>query len=420
MGRLRGGEARTTAVTGAPPTAAPRDRGLLYAAAFFRAAATGLVGVGLGLYLGELALEPRAIGAVVSLGLAGGAAATAAVTVLGTRIRHRSALRALAVLAAFGAAALVVVRSPAAIAAVAFVGMVNGMGRDRGAALVIEQAMLPATVTDERRTFAFAVYALLQDAGHAIGGLLAGWVPLASAAGGAAGPSSARGAIVVYAILSLAPCALYAALSPAADVATPREHRRLSPASRRVLTRISTLFALDGLGGGFLTATLLTVFFRVRFGAGAPAIGALFFGARVANAVSHLAAAWLARRIGLVNTMVATHVPSSLLLATMAIAPSFAVAAVLFLLREGLVEMDVPTRQSYVMAVVRPEERVVASGVTHLVRLAAWAAAPVVAGASMQRLSLAAPLLIGAAMKIAYDVMLYVSFRRVRPPEEAA
>jgi predicted MFS family arabinose efflux permease len=144
----------------------------------------------------------------------------------------------------------------------------------------------------------------------------------------------------------------------------------------------------------------------------------LFFGARVVNAGSHLAAAWLAKRIGLVNTMVFTHIPSSLLLATVPFAPSFGVVAGLFLLREGLVEMDVPTRQSYVMAMVQPEERTVASGVTNLVRLGGWAAASSFAGVLMGSLSLATPLFVGAGMKIAYDVLLFAAFRRHRPPEE--
>ena len=141
-------------------------------------------------------------------------------------------------------------------------------------------------------------------------------------------------------------------------------------------------------------------------------------GARVANAFSHLGAAWLAKRIGLVNTMVFTHIPSSLLLLTVPFAPTFWVAAVLFLLREGLVEMDVPTRQSYVMAVVRPEERTIASGVTGLVRMGAWAAAPGIAGLLIKTVTQAAPLFIGAGLKIVYDLTLYFAFRNVKPPEE--
>ncbi|MGH6611711.1 MAG: MFS transporter, partial [Burkholderiaceae bacterium] len=193
---------------------------------------------------------------------------------------------------------------------------------------------------------------------------------------------------------------------------------RISPGTRTILWKISSLFALDSLGGGFLTTALLTYFFHERFGVGPAEMGTLFFAARIANALSHIAAAWLAQRIGLVNTMVFTHIPSSLLLVTVAFAPSFPIAAALFLLREGLVEMDVPTRQSYLMAIVRPEERTTVTGVTHLVRLAGWAIAPLIAGLLMQNLALATPLFIGAAMKITYDVLLYRAFRRVRPPEE--
>ena len=136
------------------------------------------------------------------------------------------------------------------------------------------------------------------------------------------------------------------------------------------------------------------------------------------SALSHLGAAWLASRIGLVNTMVFTHIPSSLLLLTMPLSGSFEIAAALFLLREAFVEMDVPTRQSYVMAVVRPNERTLAAGVTHLVRLGGWAIAPVLAGGMMQTIALSTPLFIAAGMKIAYDLLLWRQFRNVRPPEE--
>jgi hypothetical protein len=193
---------------------------------------------------------------------------------------------------------------------------------------------------------------------------------------------------------------------------------KLSPESRRVLTRISALFALDSIGGGFLVSALIAYFFFKRFGVGEQGMGLLFFFARALNAGSHIAAAWLAKRIGLVNTMVFTHVPSSLLLLTVPFAPTFPIAAALFLLREGLVEMDVPTRQSYVMAVVAPHERTAASGVTSLVRLGGWAVAPGFAGLAMAGTSLGAPLVVGASLKIAYDFLLYAAFRRLPPPEE--
>ena len=169
---------------------------------------------------------------------------------------------------------------------------------------------------------------------------------------------------------------------------------------------------------GPIVGVVLAYFFYERFGVGIESLGLLFFVARIANALSHFIAAWLAARIGLVNTMVFTHIPSSLLLLTVPFMPSFPVAAALFLIREALVEMDVPTRQSYVMAVVRPEERTFASGVTHLVRLAGWAVGPAVAGWLMIGTSLAAPLVVGAALKIVYDVALWRAFRNLHPPEE--
>jgi MFS family permease len=187
-----------------------------------------------------------------------------------------------------------------------------------------------------------------------------------------------------------------------------------------MLARICGLFAIDAIAGGFLTPALLSYFFYQRFGVGIESIGVLFFVARVANAFSHLGAAWLAKRIGLVNTMVFTHIPSSILLLTVPFMPNFATAALLFLLRESLVEMDVPTRQSYVMAVVKPAERTFASGVTHLVRLAGWAFAPAFAGWLMTGTSLAVPIYVGAGLKIFYDLMLWRAFKGVRPPEERA
>jgi predicted MFS family arabinose efflux permease len=310
-------------------------------------------------------------------------------------------------------------REPWLVTIVAFLGMVNGMGRDRGAALILEQALLPTTVTDATRTLAFAQYNVLQDLGHALGGLLAGLPALLASSGVTDSSRAFAATLILYALLAVMPIGAYLRLSR--KITTPKRERvRLTPSSRRILWRISALFALDSLAGGFLTTALLSYFFAERFGVGVALIGPLFFVVRLANALSHFAAAWLARRIGLVNTMVFTHIPSSLLLITVAYAPSFPVAAGLFLLRESLVEMDVPTRQSYVMAVVRPEERTLASGVTHLVRMGAWAVAPAFAGALMSGASLMMPLVIGAAMKIAYDLLLWRAFRHVKPPEEPA
>ena len=396
------------------------DRRLLYTTAFLRALATGMTGVIAGLYLARLGLGPAASGLVIGGGLAGAALATLFATLRADRIGRRRCLVALAVLGAAGGVVVALGSSTAVIAVAAFLGMLNGMGRDRGAALVVEQAVLPATVSDTERTRAFAWYNILQDSGHALGSLLAAAPALLRATLGMGELPSLRIAMLFAALLTLAAAALYPRLSSAVEPDRATAKVVVSPETRRTLWKISSLFTLDSLGGGFLTASLVSFFFFKRFGVDEAVLGPMFFAARTLNAFSHLGAAWLAQRIGLVNTMVFTHIPSSVLLASVAIAPSFAVAAVLFLLREGLVEMDVPTRQSYVMAVVKPEERTVASGVTHLVRVGGWAVGPPIAGLFMQGLAMSAPLVIGAGLKIGYDVLLYVAFRKVRPPEERA
>jgi MFS family permease len=393
------------------------DRKLIYTAAFLRALATGMAGVLLGLTLARLGFSAAAIGAVLSAGLVGATLALVIVTWAGDRLGRRRCLLWLSLLGAAGGLGAALVDSPLAMAAAAFVGILNGMGRDRGAALVLEQAILPATTNDAGRTNAFARYNLLTDIGHALGALLAA-APTLLASLGVDETQAFRLMFLLYAGLLAAGAPLALKLSPAAETCAAGPRRPVSPESRKIVWKISALFAIDSIAGGFLGSALLSYYFFERFAVSAALIGALFFAARVANALSHLGAAWLAARIGLVNTMVFTHIPSSLLLASVAFAPNFWVAAVLFLLREGLVEMDVPTRQSYVMAVVAPEERTWASGVTHLVRLGGWAVAPSFAGWLMQAASPAAPLFIGAGMKIAYDLLLWRAFRKLKPPEE--
>lgn len=396
------------------------DRRILYTVAFVRAASTGLIGVLAGVYLARVGLGPGAIGAVVGAGLAGAATAAAVVTFAGDRLGRRRTLLALAALSVAGTVAFALSSHPLTLGAAAFVGMLNGMGKDRGAALVLEQAALPSTTTHEGRTRVIAVYTMLQDLGHAAGALLAGIPTLLGGGRGAAVEAwPHRATLLGCAAAGLGALALYAFLGGEVERGRSAVGPRVSPESRRILTRISALFAVDGLAGGFLTTAMLSHYFFERFGVSEAVVGVLFFGARVMNAASHLGAAWLAKRVGLVNTMVFTHIPSSLLLVTVAFAPTFPVAAALFLVREGLVEMDVPTRQSYVLAVVAPEERTAASGVTSLVRLGAWAVAPAFAGMLAREGSMLVPLVLGAGMKIGYDLLLYVAFRGVAPPEEA-
>jgi predicted MFS family arabinose efflux permease len=394
-----------------------RDRTLLYVAAFARATGVGMSGVLVGLYAAELGLEAAGVGIVISAGLLGVALGTLAITLLGERLGRTRCLIALAVLAAGGTAGFALAPAAWMLAPAAALGMVNGMGRDRGAAFSLEQAMLPDLTDEQGRTRAFAWYNVVLDLGHATGAL-AGLLPSLLRRAGFRPLASYRAGFLVVAGLSLAGAIAYAGLSAHARALSTARPPPVSPESKRRIAGLAGLFAMDSIGGGFLTTALISYWFFRRFGVAEETLAPLFLLSRVANGASHLAAAWLARRIGLLRTMVFTHLPSSLLLLTVPIAPSFTVAALLFLLRECLVEMDVPTRQSYVVAVVGPSERAAAAGATNLVRTAGWAVAPVFAGAAMQGLALWSPLAAGAALKIAYDILLYRGFRRIRPPEE--
>jgi MFS family permease len=253
------------------------DRGVLLTAAFVRAVTTGFVGVTLGLYLARTGSSAATIGVVVSAGLAGAAAAAALATFCADRIGRRRFLVATAVIGALGTVAFVVAASPVALAITAFVAMLNGMGRDRGAALILEQAALPSTTTDLGRTRAFAWYTMLQDIGHGLGALLAG-VPAALQAGGATGGGGYRIALLACAGSSLATGILYLRLRTGVDHGAGTVRQPLTPRSRTILLKISALFCVDSLAGGFLTTSLLSYFFFERFGASELAIGALFFG----------------------------------------------------------------------------------------------------------------------------------------------
>ncbi len=398
-----------------------RNLGLVYAAAFLRSSSIGLLGVVLAVYLSRIGFSPTAIGALLSAGLFGNAAATAAVSRFGERLGRRRVLVICALVAACGGIALAFAHSITTLLPLAFLCMLNGMGTDRSAAFSVEQAIIPGLVTDRIRTWALSWYNVALDTSGALGAL-SGALPVAIRAWSGMDILTAyRWVFLAYTALNLAAAMLYLVLDSRVEASKTSQ---LQPAkivraeTRRIVRRIAALFALDAAGGGFLADALLAYWFFHRFGVNEKTLGLLFFVVRLLNGLSHLGAAWLARRIGLVRTMVFTHLPSSVFLLLVPFAPTFGLAAVLLLLREAVVEMDVPTRQSYVAALVQPHERVYASGVTNLTRTGAWAITASVAGELMQDLAFSAPLLFGGAMKIVYDLLLYRSFVHLKPPEE--
>lgn len=398
------------------PREGERQRRILYAAAFLRALGIGLMAVLIGLYASRLGLSAAQIGIVLSCALWGAALAALLTLVYGPRVSERVLLITLCTLPALGGALFLAADALPVMSIAAFIGMFNVHGRDRGAIPIVEQALLPATTDDAGRTKVFAWYNVLLDAGYAIGGLLAALPTLFEMSLGLATLDAMRAALALFCVLYAASAILYSRLPP--RVSAPVGLGQLSAASRPIVRKISWLFFLDAFGGGFIGSALFAYFFAERFGATAAEVAILFAAGRVLSAFSHLVAAWLAKRIGLVNTMVYTHVPSCLLLFTIVAADTLPLAAFLFLVREALNEMDVPTRQSYVMAVVRPEERLAAAGITSLVRSGGWAMAPVLAGVLMQWGGLGLPLVVAGATKLTYDFLLWREFRRVKPPEE--
>lgn len=361
---------------------------------------------------------------MIGVGIAASAVGTVVTAFRGDAWGRRRTLLCLGLLTGSGYIALAFTSALPLLVLIAAVAMLNGMGRDRGPASALEQAMLPSTTTDERRTWLMAWYNAVIDSGHAVGALGAA-LPTLFARGFAMSVADSHavtfvlcGAAIIistipYALLPASAEATAGRRSPTAGRQQPVDER-----TRGIVRRISTLFAIDSIGGGFLSSALVAYWFFERYGTSEVQLAWLFFAARVLNVVSHLAAAWIAKRIGLINTMVVTHLPSSLFMMLAPAAPSASLAAALFLAREALVEMDVPTRQSYVMAVVPPSARTYASGMTNVTRNAGWAVGPLIGGTVMQHVALAAPIFIGGSLKILYDLLLFRSFRHLKAPEE--
>lgn len=398
------------------------DRLLIYGAALLRGLAAGAISVLAAVYLAKRGFDEAAIGVVLSAGLAGVLAGTIFGTYFADRIGRRRSLVLLALLAAGGGALLVATDTLWAAALVAFFGMLNTQGSDRGAAQALEQAILPATASDAERTQVFARYNAIADTGGAAGALLAALPALLRDRLQVQELHAYDATVFVYAALTLIVAWLYTRLSAHAESAplpSLADLAHSAPASiRRQVRKFAGLSALDAVGGGFIGSALIAYFLYARFGVNEAELALLFVAARTMTVLSHFVAAWLASRIGLVNTMVFTHIPSSLLLLTLPIAPTFGVAAALFILREGLSEMDVPTRQSYLMAIVPAHERAWAAGISQLARAAGRMVSPALAGAAMQAGALWLPLAAGAVLKIVYDLLLWRAFRQIKPPEE--
>ena len=276
-----------------------------------------------------------------------------------------------------------------------------------------------AGITNVARAAAGAVAPVLSGAALSAGALCTGAVGLFARLG-LTGPAAYRPLLVVYAGIGLLNLLIFLSLSPAVESARVEGARRFVGLNRSTGTvaKLSALFGLDAFAGGFVLQSLVAYWFHIRWGLSPAALGVVFFWVGVLSGLSLLGAGWLAGRIGLLNTMVFTHLPSNLLLILVPLAPAAWLAVLLFLARMSVSQMDVPTRRSYTMAVVDPDERTATAGITNVARTAAGAVAPVLSGAALGAGALALPFLLAGFLKIVYDVLVYSAFRRVRPPEE--
>lgn len=398
---------------------------LLFAARMTRMFAYGLVGVVLVLYLAERGLDEAAIGLLLTCTFLGDAAISLWLSTHADRWGRKRALLAGAALMAAGGGLMAMTGDFFWLLLAATVGVISPTGNEVGPFLAVEQAGLAQVVRPENRTRAFAWYNVAGYGATALGALVAGTGAQWLQQRGWSVLHSYAALFWIYSALGGVIAVLAAGLDASIE-APAREFRAGEPPglfglqeSRGIVLRLSALFSLDAFAGGFIVQSFLVYWFHVRFGVQEGALGALFFGANVLSGLSALAAVPLARRIGLVNTMVATHLPSNFLLMLVPLMPTFTGAAVVMWLRHAISQMDVPTRQSYVNAVVPAGERSAANGVTGTARQLGTALAPLCVGLMSPALLLAGgPFFVAGGLKVVYDLALWRSFRRVQPPEE--
>ena len=389
------------------------------AAKLFRGFAFGLNAVVLGLYLAELRLEPGVIGLVLSAALAGTLALTLVIALWGDRIGRRRLLVIGSGMMLLSAVIPLVGANPLLLVLIGLSGMVAVTSSESTGLQSVDQAVLPQTVPDRQRTAAFALYNVVAAAASAAGALSVGPMVALGEALGLSGAAVYTPAFVTYAVAGLASTLLTATLDARVEVGARLERGFAIHRSRRTVAMLSGLFSLDALAGGFVVQSYLAFWFAARFAADPAMVGTLFAASNVLAAFSFPVAAWLASRIGLIRTMVFSHIPSNLFLIGAALAPTFELAVVLMLARAALSSMDIPARQSYTMAVVEPGERTATAGVTSLARSVGQVLGPALAGALLVPLGVGAPLIAGGLLKTTYDLALYAFFRSRPTPEEA-
>jgi MFS family permease len=399
-----------------------RDITLLFSTRIIRLFCYGFLSVVLALYLAEAGFTEGKIGLLFTLTLVGDAVITLWLTTSADRFGRKRTLILGALLMAGAGVAFVLTRNFILLILAAIIGVISPSGNEIGPFLSVEQAGLTQLISNKSRTQFFAWYNLVGSFATATGALSGGWLAQVLQNNEWTALASYRVVLIGYALGGFLLLLLFLNLTKSVEVeATPAETKRVLGLhrSRAVVFKLSSLFAMDAFAGALLVQSLIAYWFHVRFGVEAGTLGSIFFGANILAGISALLAIRLANKIGLINTMVFTHIPSNILLILVPLMPTLPLAIGVLLLRFSISQMDVPTRQSYTMAVVAPDERSAASGVTAIARSVGASVSPALTGLLFSiPMLFNAPFFLAGGLKIIYDLLLFREFRAVKPPEE--
>ena len=398
------------------------DIPLLFSTRIIRLFCYGFLSVVLALYLSEAGLTETQIGLLFTLTLIGDAVISLWLTTSADRFGRKRTLLAGALLMAGAGVVFVMTRNVVILMIAALIGVISPSGHEIGPFLSVEQAALTQLISNEKRTQFFAWYNLVGSFAIAIGALSGGWLAQALQNNEWTALDSYRVILMGYALGGFILLSLFLSLTQAIEAPAQQERTKRVLGlhrSRNVVFKLSALFALDAFAGGLIVQSMFAYWFFVRFGVDAGTLGSIFFGANILAGISALLAVRLAKKIGLIKTMVFTHIPSNILLILLPLMPTLPLAVGLLLVRFSISQMDVPTRQSYTVAVVAPDERSAASGVTAIARSVGASVSPMLTGFFFSiPVLFSVPFFLCGGMKIIYDLLLYREFRAIKPPEE--
>ena len=395
---------------------------LLFTTRILRMFAYGSLAVILALYLTQLGLSETQIGLLLGLTLAGDAVISLWLTTNADRLGRRRMLIAGALLMLLAGVVFALSRNWLVLTITAIIGVISPSGNEVGPFLPIEQAALTQLIPAEKRTGIFAWYNLAGSFATATGALACGWLVQFLLGRGFEPLGAYRVIVVAYSLIGVVMALLFMRMGKQVEVPPesikPVVNRFGLTQSQSIVARLSALFALDAFGGAFVLQSFMAYWFLVRYNVEPGLLGSIFFAANILAGFSALLASRVAKRIGLINTMVYTHIPSNILLILVPLMPNLPLAIGCLLARFSISQMDVPTRQSYTMAVVTPEERSAAAGITGIARSVGSSIAPALAGIMLNAGWLSAPFITAGTLKIIYDLALYRSFVKIKPPEE--